>query len=159
MRFRITVRGQGVELRGYLDGDIEKLGAFSDSMKPFGVVVASPMAEHEVPDDPNLASSIERVEDIHSTAEGEEAFRAEMAILHYMQAVVIRGERDQREYVEREMAARELHHFETEQIIEKIKIARSNHPECDKHDENDPVTCGWKRAVQDIDAAMEKWNG
>jgi len=40
-RFRITVRGENAELRGYMDADMEALIAFSDVMKPYGVVVAS----------------------------------------------------------------------------------------------------------------------
>lgn len=44
MRFRITVRGDGVELRGRFDDYKEgrDLGEFSESMQPWGVVVASP---------------------------------------------------------------------------------------------------------------------
>ena len=38
--------------------------------------------------------------------------------------------------------------------LERVREARSNHPECDRHDESDPVTCGWKRTVQDIDLAL-----
>lgn len=41
MRYRITVRGEGVELRGYVDGTIERLESLSYLMKPFGIVVAS----------------------------------------------------------------------------------------------------------------------
>lgn len=47
MRIRITVRGEGTELRGYLDmgflgeGDAD-LRAFAKAMQPFGVVIASP---------------------------------------------------------------------------------------------------------------------
>lgn len=33
-----------------------------------------------------------------------------------------------------------------------IRVARSSHPECDK----DESTCGWKRVVQDIDAALSE---
>ena len=43
-RVRITVRGDDprVELRGYMDvEDFERLGQFSDLMKPYGIVVAS----------------------------------------------------------------------------------------------------------------------
>jgi hypothetical protein len=42
MRFRITVRGEGVELRGYIDdvGDYT-LRHFSQAVKPFGLVMAS----------------------------------------------------------------------------------------------------------------------
>lgn len=118
-RARITVRGEGLEFRGFMPN--KRLPEFAAIMRPFGMVIASPIRDHEPMDDPTLAASMERVEDIHSTAEGEVAFRAEMATLHYMQAMVIRGERDQREYVEREMASRELHHFETEQLLDKIK--------------------------------------
>lgn len=41
-----------------------------------------------------------------------------------------------------------------EETIAAVRAARANHPECDVHDADDPVTCGWKRAVQDIDAAL-----
>lgn len=41
MRYRITVRGRGTELRGYFDGEHRELEEFSDVMAPFGVVVAS----------------------------------------------------------------------------------------------------------------------
>jgi hypothetical protein len=68
----------------------------------------------------------------------------------------------------KEQESRELHHFETEQenarleaenaklvaTLEAVRAARSNHPECDVHKEDDPVTCGWKRAVQEIDRAL-----
>ena len=42
--------------------------------------------------------------------------------------------------------------------IERIKTARSNHPECDVHPEGDVVTCGWKGAVLDIDRALAGGN-
>jgi hypothetical protein len=47
MRWRITVRGEGIELRGYLDDTewIPALQEFSEVMKPFGMVVASPAEE------------------------------------------------------------------------------------------------------------------
>jgi len=46
MRFRVTVRGDGVELRGYFDdndrADVRNgLVEFSDAMRPYGVVLAS----------------------------------------------------------------------------------------------------------------------
>jgi hypothetical protein len=41
-RFRITVRGEQVELRGYVDAeDIEEVSALGRAMKPFGLVIAS----------------------------------------------------------------------------------------------------------------------
>lgn len=44
MRWRVTVRGDSprVELRGYLDGEHDRLVAFSEAMKPYGLVMASP---------------------------------------------------------------------------------------------------------------------
>lgn len=49
-RLRITVRGNGVELRGYLDLDLDgqvtqPLPQFAKAMEPFGIVVASPAAD------------------------------------------------------------------------------------------------------------------
>lgn len=41
-RIRITVRGENTELRGYMDADRDALVAFSEAMKPYGMVVASP---------------------------------------------------------------------------------------------------------------------
>jgi hypothetical protein len=43
---------------------------------------------------------------------------------------------------------------QAEATIAKVKQARGNHPACDVHPDDDPVTCGWKRAVLDIDAAL-----
>lgn len=37
-----------------------------------------------------------------------------------------------------------------EAVIAQIVKARRNHPECDR----DETTCGWKRTVQDTDAAL-----
>ena len=42
MRYRITVRGDHVELRGWLDGHEHDLGEYAKFMAPYGVVVASP---------------------------------------------------------------------------------------------------------------------
>ena len=43
MRFRITVREAGTELRGYLSvDDMATLQNFAAAMKPYGVVIASP---------------------------------------------------------------------------------------------------------------------
>jgi hypothetical protein len=46
MRYKITVRGQGVELRGRFDEptdeDASTLRYFAEQMEPFGIVVASP---------------------------------------------------------------------------------------------------------------------
>ena len=45
MRYRITVRGQSLELRGYLDGEPIDLSIFAPFMAPYGVVVASVAAD------------------------------------------------------------------------------------------------------------------
>ena len=43
MRFKITVRGEGVELRGHVED--EHVMALAEAMKPFGLVIASPEEE------------------------------------------------------------------------------------------------------------------
>ena len=37
----------------------------------------------------------------------------------------------------------------------KVRAALANHPCCDRHDDNDPVVCGWRRAVEDVQAALD----
>jgi hypothetical protein len=44
-RYRITVRGEGTELRGHLDAELVALNRFAGAMEPFGIVVASPLDE------------------------------------------------------------------------------------------------------------------
>ena len=36
-------------------------------------------------------------------------------------------------------------------VIEQVKAVRSDYPVCEKHPDDDVITCGWKRAVQGID--------
>lgn len=43
MKFRVTIRGEGVELRGVVQD--EHVMALAEAMKPFGLVIASPMEE------------------------------------------------------------------------------------------------------------------
>ena len=43
MKARVTVRGEGVELRGYMDP--KYLVKFSQAMTPFGLVMASPIED------------------------------------------------------------------------------------------------------------------
>lgn len=40
--------------------------------------------------------------------------------------------------------------------VERIKVARSNHPACELHEGDGAVVCGWKRTVLDIDVALNK---
>lgn len=42
-----------------------------------------------------------------------------------------------------------------EETIDAVRAARANHPECDKVP--DGISCGWKRAVQDIDATLTEY--
>jgi len=42
--------------------------------------------------------------------------------------------------------------------LDRVRSARSNHPECDRHSADDSVLCGWKCVVLDIDAALAKGN-
>ena len=37
-----------------------------------------------------------------------------------------------------------------------IRAALANHPRCDIHPDDDPIKCGWKRAVADIQAALDR---
>jgi hypothetical protein len=198
MRYRITVRGDKSELRGYITTPTEEgLRIAAESVTPIGLMVASqapddynPFAISEPEHPPTLEASTGIMESLIDLADGDNhALLEELSRIHYAQALVIRGERALREQAERalateiaehattlhhgqalekEMRSRELHHFETEQengrleadnarlfaVLERVRAARSNHPECDVHKNDDPVTCGWKRAVQDIDKVL-----
>lgn len=37
-----------------------------------------------------------------------------------------------------------------------IRAALANNPVCDVHPDVDPVTCGWKRAVADVQRALDR---
>ena len=39
-------------------------------------------------------------------------------------------------------------------VIARVKAARSGHPKCDVHAGDGTISCGWKRAVLDIDRAL-----
>ena len=39
--------------------------------------------------------------------------------------------------------------------LDKVRGALAEHPRCDRHDDDDPVTCGWKLAVEDVQAALD----
>jgi hypothetical protein len=181
-RFRITVRGEGAELRGYIDGSTDTLGDFSNLMAPVGLVIASP-----APDDfdpfgisepghpPTPETSTDIIRGLAEVCDSQEEMIQQFAMMHYAQAMVIRGERYQREQAEKELFSRELHHFEVEEQaerlkaqlrkveelnrglvaqIEDIKAIRSNFPEkCEVHPD-DEITCGWKSMVAGIDRVL-----
>jgi hypothetical protein len=129
MRFRITVRADNAELRGYTDQEsVEALNEFAQNMAPIGVVVASatedsydPFAIDAPEDPPTIEKSREAVHRIASESTTADEFMGRMIELHFMQASVIRGERGQKEQALVDLQARELHHFETEQMLERIK--------------------------------------
>lgn len=39
--------------------------------------------------------------------------------------------------------------------LERVREALADHPRCEKHPDDDEVKCGWKRAVLDIQRALE----
>jgi hypothetical protein len=137
MKFRITVRGEGLELRGYLTALTPGfLPDFADAMEPYGIVVAStvdstydPFREgwetgliSEPQHPPTIEASTEHIERLIDLADGDMHALLEMlANLHLAQARVIRGERYLREQAEAELRDRELHHAETEQINERLE--------------------------------------
>ena len=42
------------------------------------------------------------------------------------------------------------------QALAPIREALAGHPHCDIHPDGDPITCGWKRAVASVQAALDK---
>jgi hypothetical protein len=42
-----------------------------------------------------------------------------------------------------------------EQTLAPIRAALGGHPVCDVHPDDDPVSCGWKRAVADVRRALD----
>ncbi|MGP9528619.1 hypothetical protein [Glutamicibacter sp. AOP5-A2-18] len=45
---------------------------------------------------------------------------------------------------------------QAEQAVARVREALSGHPRtCDQHTEDDPVKCGWKRAVIDVQSALD----
>lgn len=70
---------------------------------------------------PSLEKSIDVLTAMAASTTGLVELIESFASIHFGQAVVIRGERGRTERAEAELQARELHHFETEQIIEQIK--------------------------------------
>jgi hypothetical protein len=128
MRFRITIRGEGIELRGYVDGDPEDLDALARMCDPWLVVASvapddyDPFAISDPGDPPTRRQSLSLIQHMwdEDTASPEK-FVSDVAMLHFAQAVVIRQERALREKAEAELRDRELHHFETEQENERLQ--------------------------------------
>ena len=129
MRFKVTIRGDKAELRGYITTPTEEgLAIAAQAVTPIGLMIASPAADDfdpfaiSEPDyPPTPDSSIDIIKGMWESSESPENFLSMMSMLHYNQAVVIRGERGRAERAEKELLARELHHFEIEQENARLK--------------------------------------
>ncbi|MGI5222999.1 hypothetical protein [Nocardia sp. CA-290969] len=44
---------------------------------------------------------------------------------------------------------------ELEALVGQVRAALAGHPRCDVHPDADPVSCGWKRAVADVQRALD----
>jgi hypothetical protein len=126
-RFRVTVRGTDIELRGYVDGEAT-LRVTSKVLDGIGIVVASPAADDYNPfaiTEPDYPPTPERSYAVLTQLFADSAdinqFLEQASLLHFGQANVIRGERYLREKAEAELRDRELHHFEVEQELAQIK--------------------------------------
>lgn len=43
-----------------------------------------------------------------------------------------------------------------EATIERVRAALANHPKaCEAHPDDDPISCGWKRAVLDVQTVLD----
>ncbi|QOH59849.1 hypothetical protein [Rhodococcus rhodochrous] len=71
---------------------------------------------------------------------------------------VLRDNLDENDEVEPiELAALVAETVGLEQLIDtldRVRTALDRHPACDIHPDDDPVTCGWKRAVADARRAL-----
>lgn len=127
-RYRITLRGVDVELRGYVDGSAN-LRIIADAVDPMGLMVVAseadddfnPFAISQPEYPPTVEMSREVIERAFQGKFTIDDVQEELAKIHFMQALVIRGERHLREMVEAENLRRELHHFETEQMLAQVK--------------------------------------
>ncbi|WP_029923901.1 hypothetical protein [Nocardia otitidiscaviarum] len=45
---------------------------------------------------------------------------------------------------------------ELEATVAAIRTALAAHPRCDVHPDGDPISCGWKRAVADLQHALDE---
>lgn len=121
---RVTVRGEGTEIRGY--ATIEALASLTSppGEQPY-VVIASPAEDDYNPfqiSEPDYPPTLEQSRQIIADMMllHDDPLEA-IAYMHYMQATVIRGERGRAERAEKELLLRELHHCETEQINEHLE--------------------------------------
>lgn len=60
----------------------------------------------------------------------------------------------------RKFASEELDQFiaaksRADATIARVQKALAGHPRCERHAGDDPITCGWKKAVLDVRTAIE----
>ena len=106
-RFRITIRGEGIELRGYVDGDMSELEMLAGFAAPWQVLASlapddfDPFRISEPDYPPTIETSRELVRSIMGSDEDAASVMETFAVLHFQQANVIRGERHRAEVAER----------------------------------------------------------
>lgn len=44
-------------------------------------------------------------------------------------------------------------------LVDRVRLALSNHPRCDVHPDDDVISCGWKRAVASVQWALDQTDG
>jgi hypothetical protein len=117
MRYRITIRGDHAELRGYISTPTDEgLRIAAQAVTPIGLMVASPVGEDYDPfaisepdHPPTIEGSKAVIERFIEEADGDmHTLLESLAVLHNAQALVIRGERYLRERAEAELRDREL---------------------------------------------------
>jgi len=122
-RFRVTIRGDGTEIRGY--ATIEAMASLTSppGEQPY-MVIASPaeddfdpfaITEPDYPPTPERSFAV--ITELYADSENIVDFMERLSVIHFGQANVIRGESYLRERAEAELRDRELHHFETEQMV------------------------------------------
>lgn len=168
MRFRITVRGDGTEVRGY--ATMEALASLTSppGEQPY-MVIASPA------DDDFDPFKEEQLRELHHFETEQENERLKADHTESEKALIdqVNTQADTIERLADELAQAQNNHAdlvrkyrergtritEARNTIKRIAEARKAHPECDVHPDDDPIQCGWKQAVVDIDKALEDWNG
>ena len=68
-----------------------------------------------------------------------------------------KSENDERFMLERDEARSRAEAAEAK--IARIRDAVSGHPECDRYDEDDVISCGWKSAYASVVAALQESEG
>lgn len=62
---------------------------------------------------------------------------------------------DERDRLAAELRRTTKERDEARAAIERVRKALSDHPRCEKHPDDDVISCGWKRAVLDVHRALD----